>query len=267
MELEISEYAQGLWTFPDFETYKEEWIVRNMLPDLKTVFEGARARWVNNVGTLDGRGYFVLATSLFALFDHLGMFLAKNKDDSLQTRYNISRMAQRLESTKDIDMILGHLGRNALVHGAWPQTTLLMDSGSWGFGLNISADPDESSHRLLTGKRYRFPTIPASSRLLPILKIRLNVHTLRRELEEYVTEGSAFAEITPDIYSRVQELAVEDCRSENWNKHGKLRAPRGLELQTFEEKKKKDKEWFRHEVEDQIRSLVRKAQHAGIWPA
>lgn len=201
-------YYQGIWDFPDFQSYLLGWVIPHLLRDLDTVFLGARDRWIQ-VGRPDaGRGDFVLSTALFALFDHLGSFMG-NVGASLSPRENISRCARNLPSTEDIDLIVGHFGRNALVHRAWPQTVAVMDNWSWAFGLNITADPQESDHRLLYWRDYNVPSLDGSARTTQVLKLRMNVGVLRRELVEKITEHSFSSSIHSEVFQRVREIAIE----------------------------------------------------------
>ena len=203
-------YYQGIWDFPDFQSYLSEWIIPYMLRDLETVFQGARDRWEQLDRPDAGRGDFVLSTALFAIFDHLGSFMG-HFSDSLSTRENISRCARKLESTRDVDLILGQFGRNALVHRAWPQTIAVMDNWSWAFGLNVTGNPDESDHLRLYWRQYELPSENGSVREIRVLKLRMNVGILRRELEQLITEEGFAISIQPDVFRRVREIAIRSA--------------------------------------------------------
>lgn len=129
--------------------------------------------------------------------------------DSLSPRENISRCARKLTSTMDVDLIVGHFGRNALVHRAWPQTVAVMDNWSWAFGLNVSANPDESDHRLLYWREYNLPNLDGSVRTMQVLKLRMNIGILRRELEHIITEDSFPSSIHSKVFQRVREIAIQ----------------------------------------------------------
>jgi len=251
--MELGIFPQGLWSFSKFSDYLSDWIIPNMLKDLETVFEGGCERWVSQGMPKNGRGDFVLATALFALFDHLGAFLAESIDSSLHTRENISRTAKRLQSLKGIDLIVAHFGRNALVHGAWPQTTVLMDRETWAFGLNIFAHPDESTHRALYKREYPFPTDSGSSQEVKILKLRLNVRYLRRELEECIKNSTAFSDVDDALFERIQKIAVDSGR-DPWANFFEQRNGRG----SFNEP-------FRVAIEKQIKEQLEEAIKQGIW--
>jgi hypothetical protein len=209
--VEPGTFYQGLWSFADFPAYLNSWLIPNVLKDLETVFEGACKKWKEDGEPENGRGDFVLAISLFALFDHLGAFLAPDENASLQTRENIVRMAHLLPTTRDVDLIVAHFGRNALVHGAWPQTAVLMDGGSWAFGLNISADPDESNHGRRYKRRYSLPCKVRPAPQLDILRLRLNIRVLRRELQECFLLNGALGNVKQEVFERLQDLAIHSC--------------------------------------------------------
>lgn len=180
MDVSTRTYFQGIWEFSDFPTYVHEWVIPYMLKDLETVFEGARRQWVDSGRPEAGRGDFILSTALFALFDHLGSFMG-DADDSLQSRENIARCARKLRSTEHVDLIVGLFGRNALVHRGWPQTMAVMDGGAWAFGLNVTANPDESDHLVSYWRHYRLPNKNGLGGAIPVLKLRVNVQVLWRE--------------------------------------------------------------------------------------
>jgi len=216
-----------------------------MLQDLKTIFDGAKRRWQDLGRPQAGRGDFLLSTALFALFDHLGSFMG-NVDDSLSPRENISRWARRLESTKRVDLIAGHFGRNALVHRAWPQTIALMNRWSWAFGLNVTANPDESDHLGLYWREYSFPDKAGGATTIPVLKLRMNVGVLRQEVEALITENHFADSVRPETFKRVRDIAIR-CGEDPFLNPESLLGGKGL-----------GKNWARA-VEEQIRDQRRRA--------
>jgi len=239
-------YYQGIWDFPDFRSYLCEWVIPYMVKDLETVFEGAKNRWKELGCSEAGRGDFILSTALFTLFDHLGSFMG-NVNDSLSPRENISRCARRLESTKGVDLIVGHFGRNALVHRAWPQTVAAMDNRSWAFGLNVTANPDESDHRKLYWRKYQLPDEAGDPTTIPVLKLRLNVGVLRRELEGLLMDQKFPSSVRPEVFRRVQNNAIRCCNEPFAPPEGLLNG-RGL-----------GRSW-QTAVERQIRALYQQAK-------
>jgi len=210
MNISTRTFYQGIWDFPDLPSYLHEWVIPYMLNDLQTVFDGARNRWKELGCPQAGRGDFLLSTALFTLFDHLGSFMG-DVDDSLSPRENISRCARRLESTKGVDLIVGHFGRNALVHRAWPQTIAAMDNGSWAFGLNVTANPDESDHLKLYWRMYQLPNEVRKPTMVPVLKFRLNVGVLRRELEGLLGDPKFPTSVRSEVFLRVRNNAIQCC--------------------------------------------------------
>lgn len=246
-------FHQGIWSFQNFSDYRNNWIVPYMLKDLETVFEGVREKWERDGKPKKGRGDFVLATALFALFDHLGTFLAETKDSSLHTKENIARVASILPSLKDVNLIVAHLGRHALIHGAWPQTMVLMDTNTWAFGLNIFAHPDERTHMALYKREYPFAANSGSIRQFKALKLRLNIRLIQRELDECVKQHQKFANVPLEVFERVKSIAVLSC-FDPWKNHSKER-----------EGKRADSISFREGIEGQIRQQQEKAIAQGIW--
>jgi len=236
--LEPAKYPQGLWDFVGFASYLHEWIRPNLLKDLETVFEGACNEWKQDNMPNNGRGDFVLAIALFAVFDHLGAFLAEDEDASLMTRDNISRVAVQLPSTRDVDLIVSHFGRNALVHGAWPQTVMLMEGEKWAFGLNVSADPrpfnedGEPTHNYLYWRKYPMPWFDCKTRLMDILKLRLNVRNLRHELGEFVTSINPDM-VQPAVFQRIRKIAVGSVYIDSATSFLTDRQPRTKRKSTF----------------------------------
>ena len=251
LAVKINSSRQGLRTFDGMGDYLDRWVRPNLLEDLDTVFEGAKRRWEEKGRPADGRGDFLLATLLFGTFDHLGAFLAADECRSLATRENIARLACRLPSTADVYAIIAQLGRNALVHGAWPQTALRMDrGGSWAFGLSITANPDPTDHDYLYTRRYSLSAAGASdSTPSTVLKLLLNVHALHRELRELVLEQSTFAAVIPAVFESIQRSAMDPHRAAVSHEgtpeffSGAGRSP----------------------LKDQVRMLRREAEHLGVW--
>ncbi len=197
-------FHQGVRSFPSFEQYLEGWIKRNLLADLETVFVGAKERWISTGRSENGRGDFLLATLLFSVFDHLGTFIAR-PGDKLVNHENIARVAKHLDSTKDVYAIVSNLGRNALVHGAWPQTAVPRDGCTWGFGININGDIDERQHNLLYVKLYPIGWPGGQLREVPVLKLRLNVHVMRKELIEWLHHD---LRVSRKAFDRARNLAM-----------------------------------------------------------
>ncbi len=243
-------YFQGIWEFPDFQCYLREWIIPYTLQDLKTIFEGSRHYWQAVGCPQAGRGDFLLSTTLFALLDHLGSFMGE-VEDSLSPRENIARCARMLDDTKDVDLIIGHFGRNALVHRAWPQTIALMDRRSWAFGLNVTANPNESDHLSLYWKNYQLPGGGQSQPEIPVLKLRMNVAVLRRKLEALLSDELFATKVKPEVFRRICEVAIHGCNEPFLPPEGLL-GGRGL-----------GKGW-KSAVEEQIRELYRRAQEPNL---
>lgn len=234
-------------------SYVDHWVVPHMLKDLETVFEGTVEKWKAEGERQNGRGDFLLATCLFALFDHLGALLAESKEHSLGTKENIARIAALLKSIADINLIVAHLGRNALVHGAWPQTMVLMDNETWAFGLNVFAHPDESTHMTLYKREYPLPESNNNISQFKVLKLRLNLHYLRRELESCVKNAEAFKSVPLEVFERVKELAILSWR-EPWKNHSGKRGGKRAQSDSFQ-----------NAIEAQIRKQQMKAVARGIW--
>lgn len=204
----IHEPYQGLVDFTNIESYFEGWIKPNILGDLDTVFVGARQKWENrnpNAGE-PGRGDFFMAVSLFAALEHLGAFMAE-ESAPITTAENIARVAKRLQSTWDVYAILANMGRNALAHGAWPQTAIAMPvegAKAWAFGLSFNANSNPMRHdtlhvstvklsKLWVPDGYEGSPSPkpfvTPEQEIPLLKLVLNVQMLRWELLEFIDSG------------------------------------------------------------------------------
>ena len=221
----VHEVYEGLRDFKNFEDYLAKWIRPHILTSLDTLFEGAKARWYQKerqAGSA-GRGDFRMATVLLSVFDHFGAFLAKPWVGWLTPAENIARVAARIRpSLSDTYAILANMGRNALVHGAWPQTAVVTDvpdeqSGGapWGFGLSFSASNHPERHDTFHVRPYR-PSGIELSLSLPKRTIKLvwNVHRLRLMLVDAVESGILFAGVDPQTFERVRLLSqlVGDTR-------------------------------------------------------
>lgn len=206
------DYRQGLWDYADFPEYLNQWIIPNMLGDLETVFEGARERWRGREGA--GRGDFALATVLFAWFEHLGAFLG-NPDEKRRGIIAIARCAKQLPSINDkADWIIAYLGRNALVHAAWPQTLSLMDGGNWAFGMSVNADNRlQETHNII----YNWPVHKTFPRVqqtpTTVIKLSMNVHILRQELHDFVASGLLLECTNTQCFELVKEFEIGRCRN------------------------------------------------------
>lgn len=245
-------FPQGLRSFRDFADYRDNWIRTNLLPDLRTIFRGARADWESQGRPENGRGDFLLATALMSAFDHLGVFLA-GPDDSLENYENIARVAQRLTSIGDIYAIVANLGRNALAHGVWPQTG--MPVHDWAFGLNINAMPDDTEHnRLYVRTNYSLEPDEGTEggQKAKILKLRLNVHFLRKELAAFINGEPGFPEVPAPVWARAQRISrrIGIPEHSTWLKKQRYRAPKlCLDGRIYEE----------------IDQLHREAEDNGVW--
>lgn len=201
-------FYQGLYDFPDFSTYRREWLVPQTLGDLETIFKGSTMYWAQD--RTRSRGNFVLATALFAVMDHVGSFL-QPPDGSESTWRNISATALQLPSLKRVHTLIAHCGRNALIHAAWPQTMLVFQDGAktLRLGLNISAEEDASrDHSLFYWRTYAEPE-DDSGKEQAVLKLRLNVYALLQELGACL-RGDALA-VDHRTFERVRRRAAEDC--------------------------------------------------------
>jgi hypothetical protein len=199
---------QGIWDFESFEGYLLKWIRPHTLADLDTVFEGAAVLWNSAGQPKHGRGDFILATAFFAVLDHLGQFFAAD-DEVLQTVSNIFRMVDRLPSTKPVAEIVARFARNALIHGAWPQTVCWPLKQPHAFGLSLSADPSlidldgESTHDNVYYRYYDLPLLNGTTAPDNVLKLRLNVQVLRRELREVFATDRVIETVSATAFRRV----------------------------------------------------------------
>lgn len=198
---------QGLRSFETFREYKQKWLKPNLLGDLETVFLGVRQGVKGKQRA--GRGDFILAMALFSLFDHLGVFLAK-RGESLEFYENIARTAHCLESTRDVFAVIANLGRNALVHGAWPQTAVPMEEKAWAFGYSVGSGPEDSEHDLLYVVEHPLRSKGHARRedAVKILKFAQNVNVLYKELVNWVDYGEELREIGDTAWDRAQRLSL-----------------------------------------------------------
>jgi hypothetical protein len=202
---------QGPRDFEDFEDYRKNWIIPNLLVDLDSVFVGTRERVSKLKRTAVGGGTFVLGMALFAVFDHLGSFLAEWHEDperrqSLKQTDNIARTARCLTSTADVCAVVANLGRNALVHAFWPQTAMPMDG--WVFGYSLGGDVDEE-HDLLYVTVHSIDPKRRHSKPKRVLKLAQNVYVLYNELAGAMREGTAFRDVHPKAFERVQKYSMK----------------------------------------------------------
>lgn len=202
---------QGLRSFSSFDEYREKWILPSMLNDLDTVFIGARERAEHKKRAREGGGNFILATALMTLLDHFGAFLAKwdpapYKRGSLDQIENIARVAKLMPSTSDVYAIVANLGRNALVHAAWPQTAMEM-TGAWAFGYTIGADV-ESEHEMLYVPWHPLGPKWREGPPVQVLKLAHNVHVLYRELVNELRTNEKFRKVDIKAFERVQDYSL-----------------------------------------------------------
>jgi hypothetical protein len=204
----IYEPWEGLRDFQTFEEYFTKWVMPNLLGDLETVLEGARQWWElrKQPPGAPGRGDFFLATVLMSVFDHLGAFLVESDAHWITAAENIARISRNLDSTFDVYCVLANLGRNALIHGAWPQTSIPMPASAasverWAFGLSFNANSDRARHDTLHTK---LEVNGANA----VLKLVLNVHNLRRELLDWIESGLLLRNVTARAFERVRAGAT-----------------------------------------------------------
>jgi hypothetical protein len=202
---------QGPRDFENFDDYRKNWIIPNLLVDLDTVFLRTRKRAAELKRTTVGGGTFVLGMALFAAFDHLGSFLARWDDEperreSLKQTDNIARTARSLTSTADVCALVANLGRNSLVHSFWPQTAMPMDG--WALGYSLGGDVDEE-HDLLYVTVHSIDPKRRHSKPKKVLKFAQNVYVLYKELAVAVREGTAFRDVHPKAFERVQKYSTK----------------------------------------------------------
>jgi hypothetical protein len=212
MMAETPQTKQGPRDFEDFNDYFENRIKPFILIDLETVFRGTAEYAGKTKRAAVGAGDFILAMSLFAVFDHLGAFLAHWNDElkereSLESKDNIARVAKVLPSTTDIYAIVATLGRNALVHAGWPQTAMPIDD--WAFGYSVGGGPDrEEEHDMLYLTWHQRGIKKKDRARVKVLKLAQNPHVLYRELKEELTKGKRFTEVSQEAFERVQRYSV-----------------------------------------------------------
>jgi hypothetical protein len=260
MMAEAKRFFQGVRSFDSYEDYLRLWIKLNMLPDLETVFKGSLKFWEDNQRPSEGRGDFVLATALFSAFDHLGMFLAKHPGESLRSRDNIARTALKLPSTNRIFAIIANLGRNALVHGSWPQTGFAMEGGTWGFGLGIGAPSGRTEHNLIYTRMY-----PLMSGLPPVkvLKLTQSVHVLRQELDTAIRYDGLWNHCHPDLFERIQRMSI--FLGDPFGDENHSRLVNGAVVPGHNMFAGSASFGGKMEVQRQIRGLRRVAEAMGVW--
>jgi hypothetical protein len=208
---EASDAWQGPRDFQGFDEYRNKWIIPNLLVDLDTVFLGTRERSNTHKRERVGSGTFILGMALFALFDHLGAFLAKwdpdvKQRESLDQSDNIARTSQLLPSGREVYAIMANLGRNALVHGAWPQTAMEM-ADDWSFGYTLGAGND-GEHDLLYITWHQQGLRREDWRKVKVLKLAHNVHVLHQEVAEVVKNHPRFRDIPVKAFERIQRYSM-----------------------------------------------------------
>lgn len=205
----VREGAQGIRDFYRFSSYLTGWIKPHLLADLETIFEGARTYWDNRrmpEGS-GGRGDFVMAAALLAAFDHLGSFITTSEKDWITPSNNVIRVAECLPSLKDISALIATMARNALIHVGWPQTAVPMDQYSWAFGLTFSANSDLRRHDNLYTDHW-LPDGPTGARRRA-LKLKLNVHVVRLQFEEWIYNGNLAAKVDDRAFMRIRDLSMQ----------------------------------------------------------
>jgi len=196
-----------------------KWVKPNILKDLETVFEGAREQWKREQHEpgAAGRGDFILASGLLPLLDHFGSLLAEPKWGWITPPENIARACLRLgPDLADIFAVFANLARNALLHGAWPQTACIVDVPvpgggikTWAFGVSFNANADSRRHDTFHNKAYRLaPNLPPPEKVPErTLKLVLNVHNLRSRLVEAVESGTLFRGVRQFAFDRVRKIS------------------------------------------------------------
>ena len=86
-----------------------------------------------------------------------------------------------------------------------------MNNRSWAFGLNVTVNPDESDHLKLYWRKYQLPDEAGGPTTIPVLKLRLNVGVLRRELEDLLRDKRFPSSVRPEVFRRVQDNAIRFC--------------------------------------------------------
>jgi hypothetical protein len=216
---------QGLGDFKSFSEYREGWIKPNLIPDLETVFEGALVGWERRVaeGRVQpehGRGDFVLGGVLFSTLDQFGAFLGVVRHP-LNAFENIMRILKEFSVIKEFALLVTRLSRNSLTHCGWPRTGVLMENRNWAIGLNVSGDADLDQHnRLYVRREYEVGQGRPGSRLkVPVVKFRINVHAMLRELIGLFEPGQIFGEPKAGEMERIDDLRFNEVRTlceEGW---------------------------------------------------
>jgi hypothetical protein len=75
--------------------------------------------------------------------------------------------------------------------------------------LNVTANPSENDHRNKYWARYGAPGRAGST--VPVLKYRLNMRVMRRELDSALRDVSFPDRVDPERFDRVRQSAVDDC--------------------------------------------------------
>lgn len=273
----VHEEYEGIRDFRRFDDYLHGWIKPNILKDLETVFEGARSRWDNESHKpgAPGRGDFVLASGLLPIFDHFGALIAKPVIEWIISSENIARVARRLTpDLHDIYAVFANLGRNAIIHGAWPQTGLITNLEravtrrveTWAFGLSFNANSNPERHNTLHNKGYKpAPNLPAPEPLpQKTLKLVLNVHNLRRRLADAIEKEEMFSDVTQAAFDRVRQISElsGDNRSETESQRNELAKPRQSN-ERMRQKVHQAKLCKQNTLEKQIALLFAEAERLG----
>jgi hypothetical protein len=215
----VYEPFEGIRDFRTLDEYVAKWVTVNTLNDLETVFEGAKERWssAKHEPGAAGRGDFVLASGLLPLFDHFGALLAHPTLGRITPTENIARVCRRLgPELNSVRSVFANLARNALTHGAWPQTACIVDvpipgagEQTWAFGISFNANADPQRHDTFHNKAYTLPPNLPPPRRIPAktLKLVLNVHNLRSLLVEAIENGTLFRGASPQTFDRVRLIS------------------------------------------------------------
>jgi hypothetical protein len=251
----VFDTSEGIRDFKDFPEYFEGWIKSNLLPDLETVWEGARTHWLRremNDGA-PGRGDFVLATALFTALDHLGSFLAP-PDVTLSGHENVARVAKELPSTQDVYAIFGNM-RNVIVHNAWPQTHVPGRENRWAFGLTFSTNSRFERHDVMyVGDRFQ--GVGRNGPSVPVVKLKLNLHVLNQQLVDWVMNPAFVPLVSPKAFERIRELSRYAG-----DRHGRARDK--ADEQYYGTAPDEWTTWT--EMSGQIQALYRESLRIGCW--
>jgi hypothetical protein len=263
---------QGIRSFPDFEHYLNGWIRPYLLGDLKTVFHGSRWWWLKRRGRIKqwpkpGQGGFGLGLLLLSAFETLGAFLAPWGAERPTTYHNIARVARQLRSTRDIPAIMANLSRNVLAHYLWPQTGVPRDAWRWGFGLDLSAENDARLHDILATNKYTLK--PTDSTPVPVLKLLLNVHVLRREFHDWVMHRLCAEQVDDRVFKQIQNSSVRSgWQDEKAYRHRmQEKRLRGEPLPGMDDEEEFRKACSFEAMEEEIIKLRGEAKEFGAYPA